>query len=145
MKPGLKACANALAFFLVLPAYGLYLLGRVVLGPEKAFPGWSQYLSMLPGLTGIYVRRAFYKLVLPRCGDDACISFGTVFSHGTASVGDKVYVGIFCCLGDVTLEDDVLLGSHVSVINGGAQHGTERLDLPVREQPGVFPRIVIGA
>jgi virginiamycin A acetyltransferase len=38
----------------------------------------------------------------------------------------------------------VLLGSHVSVINGGGQHGIERLDIPIREQPGSYPRVTIG-
>jgi acetyltransferase-like isoleucine patch superfamily enzyme len=47
--------------------------------------------------------------------------------------------------GDVTLEDDVLVGSNVSIINGRRQHGVERLDIPVREQPGEYPRITIGA
>jgi acetyltransferase-like isoleucine patch superfamily enzyme len=90
------------------------------------------------------MRRAFYAQVFPRCSTDCCLSFGTVFSHPTAEVGRGVYVGAYCCLGDVTLEDDVLLGSHVSVTNGGAQHGTGRLDIPVREQPGVWPRVTIG-
>src|SRR5262249_34352246 len=70
--------------------------------------------------------------------------FGTLFSHPTAEIGRDVYVGPFCCLGDVTLEDDVLLASHVSVTNGSAQHGIERLDIPVREQPGTWPRVTIG-
>jgi virginiamycin A acetyltransferase len=30
------------------------------------------------------------------------------------------------------------------VINGGSQHGIERLDLPIREQPGRWPRVTIG-
>jgi acetyltransferase-like isoleucine patch superfamily enzyme len=47
-------------------------------------------------------------------------------------------------IGDATLEDDVLIGSHVSIINGRRQHGIEKLDLPVREQPGSYPRITIG-
>ena len=83
-------------------------------------------------------------MALPRCDRDACISFGTIFSHPTAEIGRTVYVGAFCCLGDVTLENDVLLGSHVSVANGGRQHGIERLDVPIREQPGQWPRITIG-
>src|SRR5208282_3832763 len=48
------------------------------------------------------------------------------------------------CLGDVTLEDDVLLGSRVSIINGGGQHGIARLDVPIREQPGVWMRVTVG-
>ena len=144
MKTALKTLANGLATVLVLPAVLAYLAGKLFLGGEKAFPGWSQAMSLIPGLTGVYLRRAFYRLVLPRCGADACLSFGTVFSHSTAEVGRRVYVGVYCCLGDVTLEDDVLVGSAVSIANGGAQHGIERLDIPIREQPGVWPRITIG-
>jgi acetyltransferase-like isoleucine patch superfamily enzyme len=139
-----KACANALALLCVLPCYLVFRLGGLVLGREKTFPGWSQALALVPGLCGVYLRRAFYRLVFPRCAADACLSFGTVFSHPTAEVGRTVYVGLYCCLGDVTLEDDVLIGSHVSVMNGGAQHGIERLDIPVREQPGKWPRVTIG-
>ena len=47
-------------------------------------------------------------------------------------------------MGDVTLEDDVLLSSHVSIINGGGQHGIDRLEVPIREQPGTLPRVTIG-
>ncbi len=144
MKSFAKACANALALLLVLPAWLLYLLHRLAAGPERAFPGWSQLFSLAPGMCGVYLRRAFYRLVLTRCDADACITFGTVISHPTASIGQKVYVGAFCCLGDVTLEDDVLLASHVSIANGPAQHGIERLDVPIREQPGSWPHITIG-
>jgi virginiamycin A acetyltransferase len=144
VKTTLKYLADGVALALVLPAFVLYRLGAALLGPAKAFPGWSQAFSLLPGLSGVYLRRAFYRLVLPRCGAGCCLSFGTVFSHPTAEVGRMAYTGVFCCLGDVTLEDDVLLGSHVSVANGGTQHGTERLDLPIREQPGQWPRVTIG-
>jgi acetyltransferase-like isoleucine patch superfamily enzyme len=144
VKKLLKSVANGLAFLAVLPAFLVFRAGSLAMGPQKAFAGWSQALALLPGLSGVYLRRAFYRLVFPRCDDDACLSFGTVFSHPTAEVGHTVYVGPYCCLGDVTLEDDVLIGSHVSVANGGAQHGIERLDTPVREQPGKWPRVTIG-
>ena len=144
MKRLLKNLANGVALLLVLPAFLMYRLGALVLGEEKAFPGWSQAFSLLPGLTGDYLRRAFYRLTLRRCGADCCVRFGSVFSHPTAEVGRRVYVGLYCCLGDVTLEDDALLGSHVSVMNGGEQHGSERLDVPIREQPGRWVRVTVG-
>jgi acetyltransferase-like isoleucine patch superfamily enzyme len=144
MKQFAKLLASTLALLLVLPAFLLYRLGALVLGPTRAFPGWSQAFSLLPGLLGVYLRRAFYSLVLPRCEEGACLSFAVIFSHPTAEVGRNVYVGPFCCLGDITLEQDVLLGSHVSVMNGSGQHGIERLDVPIREQPGVWPRVTIG-
>jgi acetyltransferase-like isoleucine patch superfamily enzyme len=144
MKNVLKKVADAVALVLVVPAYLLYLLAALVTGRERAFPGWSQAFSLLPGTSGVYLRRAFYRLVLSRCASGSWIGFGSVFSHSTASVGKNVYVGLYCCLGDVTLEDDVLLGSHVSVMNGGGQHGIERLDVTIREQPGSWVRVTIG-
>jgi virginiamycin A acetyltransferase len=144
MKSFLKTCANCLATVLVAPAYLLYLLGGLLIGREKVFPGWSQLFSLLPGLTGVTLRRAFYKLVLPQCDADCCISFGTTFSHPSARIGRSVYVGLYCSLGDVTLEDDVLISSNVSILNGGKQHGTTRLDIPVREQPGTYAHVTIG-
>jgi acetyltransferase-like isoleucine patch superfamily enzyme len=144
MKTLLKALVNGLCLALVLPAYLGFRGAGLLLGAGKTFPGWSQAFSLIPGLPGVYLRRAFYRLVFRRCGADACLSFGVIFSHPTAEVGRSTYVGPYCCLGDVTLEDDVLLGSHVSITNGAAQHGIERLDVPVREQPGTWPRVTIG-
>jgi virginiamycin A acetyltransferase len=128
----------------VLPAFCAYQAAKLVLGWEKAFPGWTQLFGLIPGLSGVYLRRAFYRLVLGRCAAGSWIGFGTIFSHTSAEVGRDVYVGCYCCLGDVTLEDDVLLGSQVSIMNGAEQHGIERLDIPIREQPGRWPRITIG-
>jgi acetyltransferase-like isoleucine patch superfamily enzyme len=139
-----KRAADAIAFCAVFVPVLCYWLAALIVGAERAFPGWSQLFSLLPGISGIYLRRAFYRMVLPACGRNACISFGSVFSHPTARLGDNVYVGVGCMLGDVTLEDDALVGSHVSIINGRGQHGIERLDIPVREQPGEYPRITIG-
>src|SRR5215468_10334076 len=98
MKTLLKSIADGAAILLVLPAFALYQVGKLLLGAEKAFPGWSQAFSLIPGLSGVYLRRAFYRLVLPRCGAGCCLSFGTIFSHPTAEVGRNVYTGPFCCL-----------------------------------------------
>jgi virginiamycin A acetyltransferase len=139
-----KWFANGAAAVLVSPAVVCLWMGARLVGANKAFAGWSQAFGLLPGLTGIYLRRAFYSWVLPRCEADVCISFGTILSHPTARFGRTVYVGAYCCLGDVTLEDDVLVASHVSIANGTKQHGIDRLDIPVREQPGQWPHITIG-
>jgi len=144
MKALLKSLADGLALLLVLLPAACYGVHACVAGRRRAFPGWSQAFALLPGTCGAYLRRAFYRLVLARCGRDACISFGTVLSHPATSIGRAAYVGAYCCLGEVTLEDDVLLSSGVSVTNGSAQHGTQRLDVPMREQPGAWPRITIG-
>src|SRR3954465_9767169 len=79
MKPLLKGLADGVAMVLVFPAFLIYTLGRATLGAEKAFPGWSQLLGLMPGITGVYLRRAFYRLVFPQCGAGSWIGFGTVF------------------------------------------------------------------
>ena len=144
MKPILKWLARAIARGVVLLPCVCYWLSSCLVGRAAAFPGWSQAFSLLPGLTGVYLRWAFYRWTLPVCGEDACIGFGTTLSHPTARIGRTVYVGTFCSLGDVTLEDDVLIASHVSVMNGSSQHRIDRLDIPVREQAGTWPRVTIG-
>lgn len=144
IKGIIKALVGAVACVLVAPAVVSYLFAAVVVGRDRAFPGWSQLFALFPGLTGQYLRRAFYSRVLQRCDDGACLSFGTILSHPTASVGRNVYVGSYCTLGAVTLEDDVLVASNVSIMNGSQQHGTDRLDVPIREQPGVFTPVTIS-
>lgn len=144
MRRIFKAVANAISLVLVMPAVALYGVGALMFGRDRAFPGWSQAFSLLPGFIGVYLRRAFYRVVLRHCDAEACISFGTVFSHSTARIGRKVYIGVYCSLGDITLEDDVLIASHVSIVNGGSQHGIGRLDRPVREQTGSWTHITIG-
>jgi len=139
-----KAIARGVATLAVLPAVACFRITACWSTPQRAFPGWSQLLSLAPGTTGVYLRWAFYRLVLAECQRDVWISFGTMLTHPDARIGRTVHVGAYCVLGDVTLEDDVLLGSNVSIINGNRQHGIDRLDMPVREQPGEYPRVRIG-
>jgi acetyltransferase-like isoleucine patch superfamily enzyme len=144
MRRFFKIVAESVAVVVVLPALALYRLSQPILGSNQAFAGWSQAFGLLPGVTGVYLRRAFYRLAFRRVDGGAWIGFGTVFSHPDCVIGRKVYVGAYCCLGEVTLDDDVLVGSHVSIMNGSSQHGIDRLDIPVREQPGRWPHVTIG-
>lgn len=144
MKEGAKFVLRFLSMLVVSPAVLLYYVQAAVIGRTKAFPGWSQLFSLLPGLSGIYLRHAFYHCSLKRCDDDASIGFGTLFSDPSAAVGRTAYIGNYCSIGDVDIGDDVLIASHVSIMNGCHQHGTDRLDVPIREQPGVYEPISVG-
>jgi acetyltransferase-like isoleucine patch superfamily enzyme len=144
VKAHLKKVANVLAILIVLPLAGMFHLSARLMTKDRVFPGFSQLISLVPGVSGVYLRHSFYRLILDRCDRDACICFGTVFSHPEVTVGKAVYIGVGSMVGNVDLQDDVLLGSHVSIINGNRQHGIDRLDIPVREQPGEYPRITIG-
>ena len=140
----LKRTIHVLAFAWVAPFWLCYLLHQKLMGPERALPGWSHAFSLLPGITGVYLRRAFYRLVLNRVADDVVVEFGTIFSHPDTELGRSAYLGAYCVVGNAKIGNDVLIGSGVSLLNGARQHGIARLDIPIREQPGEWPQLSIG-
>lgn len=144
MKCTLKYLFNALCIIFVLPFYLIYRLECVVIHTDQPLQGMSQFFSLFPGIVGNYIRRAFYVLALKRCSFDCCISFGTIFSSALAEIGKNVYIGTYCTLGNVTLGDDVLLGSNVDIMNGAKQHYIDDLNTPIREQGGEYPKVTVG-
>ncbi|MCR9201929.1 MAG: acyltransferase [Planctomycetaceae bacterium] len=144
MKSLIKRTLVIVAHVMVLPAVAACLALRAAGGKDTAITGWSQAFSLIPGTPGVLLRQAFFSWTLARCGRDACVSFGTLFSHSSAEVGNSTYIGNYCSIGDVQIDDDVLIASHVSIMNGCRQHGIGRLDVPVREQQGACEPITIG-
>ncbi len=144
LKTFLKLLADVVARLVVLPAVGLYWLGAALEGRQRALRFWSEAMSLLPGTCGVYLRRAFYRFVLAECGADAWIGFGVLVHSPKTRIGKNVYIGPYCSLGEVTLEEDALLSTGASVINGPRQHGLDRIDVPIREQPGQWQPVRIG-
>ena len=144
MKSLAKSAIRAVSMMLVVPVVALLRLQALVTSEQCAFAGWSQLFSLLPGTTGEFLRHAFYRWTTEGCGDDACIGFATIASHPGIRIGSSTYIGNFCSLGNVEIEDDVLIASHVSIMNGCRQHGTSRLDIPIRAQQGEFVPVTVG-
>ena len=144
MRETLKTFAFWLAVVAMLPAWLSFQVRRRLLGGDRALHGSSQALSLLPGLSGQYLRRAFLWLTLDACATSATVEFGTVLSQRHARIDENVYVGPHCHLGLVHLGRDVLLAAGVHVPSGGATHGTARTDRPIREQDGTAAMIHIG-
>jgi acetyltransferase-like isoleucine patch superfamily enzyme len=140
----LKAVARALATLAVTPSLLSYAVRRPLLGRDRALEGSSQALGLLPGLVGDYMRRAFLSQVLDGCASSATVQFGTLFSQAGARLDARVYVGPRCHLGLVHLEQDVLLAAGVHVPSGGATHGIDDPDRPIRDQPGTRQLVRIG-
>ncbi len=144
MTAKMKFLCEIIAFLLMLPMILAYYFFCLILGTRRAFMDFSQLMCLFPGLIGEFFRRAFYRAVLPRCEKNACVSFGTFFTHPTAEIGENAYIGPYTVIGDVIVGKDTLIGTGVSILNGTRQHGTERLDIPIREQPGEYPRVIVG-
>jgi acetyltransferase-like isoleucine patch superfamily enzyme len=140
-----KAVARLLAFLVISPLLLTYWLLACMVGRDQALAGHSELLSMVPGLSGKYLRRAFLARVLAACHRTACIEFGVLFSKAGASIGPRAYIGPRCHIGLAAIEADVLLAAGVHVTSGAQTHGFADLSKPIREQEGVPTLVRIGS
>lgn len=144
MRDAMKLALHLAATVAVAPALLSYFIKRAFIGPNRAIEGSTQALAWLPGLVGVYLRRAFLCQTLAGCDRSASVHFGTIFSQQGATLGAHVYVGPNCHLGLVHLKRDALLASGVHVPSGARTHGTDRSDVPIREQGGERTLVTIG-
>jgi virginiamycin A acetyltransferase len=146
MKDLLKATARALATIVMVPAIVSFKLRAAVMGPNRALTGSSQLWSLVPGITGQYLRRALLSRILEGgCAPSAVIEFGVLLSQVGSRIDDGVYIGPRCHLGHVHLESNVLLAAGVHVPSGAHTHGTDASSETFRDQPGSLRQVRIGA
>jgi acetyltransferase-like isoleucine patch superfamily enzyme len=145
MKELLKATARTVATIVMVPAIVSYKLRAAVMGPNRALTGSSQLWSLVPGVTGQYLRRALLAQVLEGgCAPSAVIEFGVLLSQVGSQIDDGVYIGPRCHLGHVHLERNVLLAAGVHVPSGAHTHGTDAASETFRDQPGSLRQVRIG-
>lgn len=131
-----KSLARGLAGVLVLPVRASLEVRTLVIGRDRAFQASAEWLALVPGLLGQYVRRAFLAATTRGCGPDTVIGAGCVFSTTRVRLDGNAYLGPQCNLGWVHVERDVLIAAGVQIPSGPHTHGSARLDIPIRDQPG---------
>jgi acetyltransferase-like isoleucine patch superfamily enzyme len=144
MRDALKAIAHVLATIAIVPMLISFEIRAMVFGRNRALEGSTQFLSLVPGLTGQYLRRAFLARTLAGCAASATVEFGSIFSQVGARLDERTYIGPRCHLGLVHLEPDVLIAAGVHIPSGAHTHGSDT-DAPIRDQPGVRRLVTIGA
>lgn len=145
MRAFAKAGLRCLAVIVVSPILLSYWCWSLLLGRNRALEGSTQTLSLVPGLIGQYLRRAFLMQVLDECHKSVVVEFGTLFSQTGARLAENVYVGPRCLLGLVRVDRDALLGPGVQVPSGAQTHGTADPMKPIREQEQRRTMVHIGA
>ena len=140
-----KAVARLAALVAVSPFLLWHKLWVLLVGPDRALEGSSEVLSLLPGLAGQYLRRAFLAWTLAECHPTAVIGFGVLFSKAGARIGPNVYIGPRCHIGLAHIERDALLAAGVHVTSGARIHGIDDPLRPIREQAGAVTPVRIGA
>jgi acetyltransferase-like isoleucine patch superfamily enzyme len=130
------------------------LLGAALAAPLRllysarllSFETGGQILSMIPGMPGIFVRRAWYRRTLARCGPGLIVGFGAVILHSGAEVGANVYIGKHALIGMATIGDDLLCSDRVQVLSGARHHGFENRAIPMNRQGNPhLERVTLGA
>ena len=144
LREAVKSALRGLALLAVAPSLLSFAVRAMLVGRNRALESSSQALSLIPGLAGQYLRRAFLSRVLAHCAPTTAISFGTLFSQAGARIDDNVYIGPRCHLGLVHLERDVLVGPGVHIPSGARTHGTGEPGLPIRDQEQARARVRVG-
>ncbi len=139
-----KTAVGALCTLLVLPIFFSYKAIAITGNRDSAFTGVAQLLSLLPGVSGSYLRTAFYRLAMGRCERGVFVGFGTLFSQQQTEIAEGVYIGPQCNVGLCRINKNVLLGSGVHLLSGKRQHSFSDLSTPIQQQGGTFTRITIG-
>ena len=144
-RSALKDVLFLLASVAVLPALASFYIRAAFIGRDRALEGSGQTLSVVPGVLGQFIRRAFYARVLSSFHRSVTIEFGALISKVDARLDENVYIGPFSLIGLVHLERDVLVGPGVHIPSGSETHGMDEIGIPIREQEGTRRCVVIGA
>lgn len=112
---------------------------------DDPYEHYAMAMSVLPGLPGRELRKAFYRNTLRRCGPNLRMGFGSYFVSPDTEVGDNVSTGSYCIVGRCRIGDDVLMASQISVLDGLHQHGFNDMDTRMADQEGVSEAVSIGS
>ena len=135
----MKKIVSLLARILVFPLALIAGFGRF----HEGFVFGAQLLALFPGLIGSYLRVAYYKQTLEHVGTDCHIAVGSSFAHSQSSIGNRVGIGSYCVLGQVTLGDGTLVASSAQVLSGSRQHSRDERGY-LTDVGRTFVRVTVG-
>lgn len=145
MRELIKQIIFNIAAIAIFPITLLYLICKLFFNADPLLSSFSQFLSLIPGKFGVYLRAGFYRFTLSTCSPDAAISFLVLFSQRDTEIGSGVYIGPQCNIGKCKIGQDTLLGSGVHIMSGKGQHNFDDLSTPIKDQGGTFEKITIGS
>jgi serine acetyltransferase len=133
-----------MATLLVCPLAFIHWLYYRLTHSEKLFHAYGQLLALIPGLTGIYLRSAYYGLTIQKCSWDCQIHFGALITHLGVEIGKGVIISHFAEIGLATLGDEVLVGSHTMIVTAKRTHLPEMEQSKSGASDTPYQRLYIG-
>lgn len=104
----------------------------------------GQLLSLVPGISGAFSRRAYYVMTLDDCAKDVGVAFGTWFTKRSVSVAPRVSIGAHCLIGSCSIGEGTLLGSNIDVLSGRHHHAPDSNGALRAGQEVRFEQVRIG-
>ena len=133
-----------LAILLTAPLWILCQIQKRICHGRSWFSTCSEFLSMAPGVVGIYLRRGFYCRTLDSYDLTSSVGFGTTIAHIEVRIGKSVYIGNKCTIGCANIANYCTIGSNVDILSGRHQHNYSDIDSPIQNQGGHFQQVQIG-
>jgi virginiamycin A acetyltransferase len=122
MRQALKRLLNVVALALTAPLALTCWLQELLLPTRVGvFTFWSHVVAQAPGEPGLFIRRAFYRWMLPACAESVVIEFGAILNR-RAALEPGTYIGTYALIGWALVREQTLIGSRASVPSGGRQH-----------------------
>ena len=121
-KALVKTLANAVCLVIAAVPAGLCRLEVLFSERGDLFVLFGQAFSLISGLPGNWLRRAFGRLTLDGCAGDCEIGFLSWFSSRHARIGAGVYIGPLSVIGDAEIGEGSLIATRVSILSGKNQH-----------------------
>jgi len=122
----------------------VFRINSMLIGKNRAFMSLSQFLALIPGCIGVYLRVECYSKIINFCDKNCTIEFLTTLVSPEIFIGKNVYVGSYCNISCCIIGDNSLIGSNVLVTSGNKQHIFTSRDIPIRLQGGRADIVVIG-
>ncbi|WFS61585.1 acyltransferase [Pseudodesulfovibrio thermohalotolerans] len=144
MKALIKKSCRGAALAVASPFALLAHVGKRA-GSSGMYLGCAQFLSLLPGAVGGYIRSAYYRLTLPRFGKNSEVCMGAVITKMETRVGDWCGIGPFTTIGLAELEDKAVVAGGCSILSGGRMHNFSDPNKGALESSGgIYKRVRIG-
>ena len=118
MRKAAKSLVSAMFRLVVFPAALMTGFGRW----REPYTFFAHHFAGYSGILGSYLRVAFYQLTLEKVGADCHIALGSFFANPQSSMGDRVGIGAYCVLGQVSVGDGTIMATGVQIISGSRQH-----------------------
>jgi len=118
LRKAAKSLASLMFRAAVLPAALMTGFGRW----REPYTFFAHHFAGYSGMLGSYLRIAYYQLTLEKVGAGCHMALGSFFANPQSSMGDRVGVGAYCVLGQVSLGEGTILATGVQIISGSRQH-----------------------